>query len=167
MLFLTMGDEYLCVCWLVVGVLTSGRFGCVAYCPRVSVDILGTSWDQCVSMVQYCLTSTETMRLVRTDSPGRPPRFSRHSSWTLSSGLIPFLFCFWRVSCFPLVHMHQLVDENGCCGCSRFHASFHVHFDLTHGSEDAVKRIKLPTSKNTSFKSHWNCLYYTPNDHHI
>ena len=27
----------------------------------VSVDILGTSWDQCVSMVQYCFTSTETI----------------------------------------------------------------------------------------------------------
>ena len=47
-----------------------------------SVDILGTSWDQCVSMVQYCFTSTETIKLVRTGSPGRPPRLS-HSSWTL------------------------------------------------------------------------------------
>ena len=28
-------------------------------------------------------TSTETRRLVRTDSPGRPPRLS-HSSWTMS-----------------------------------------------------------------------------------
>ena len=28
----------------------------------MSVDILGTSWDQCVSMVQYCFTSTETKR---------------------------------------------------------------------------------------------------------
>ena len=45
----------------------------------MSVDILGTSWDQCRSMVQYCFTSTETRRLVRTDSPGRPPRLS-HSS---------------------------------------------------------------------------------------
>ena len=26
-----------------------------------------------VSMVQYCFTPTETRRLVRTDSPGRPP----------------------------------------------------------------------------------------------
>ena len=43
---------------------------------RMSVDILGTSWDQCVSMVQYCFTSTETIKLVRTDSPGRPPRLS-------------------------------------------------------------------------------------------
>ena len=50
----------------------------------MSVDILGTSWDQCRSMVQYSFTSTETRRLVRTDSPGRPPRPS-HSSWTMSN----------------------------------------------------------------------------------
>ena len=48
----------------------------------MSADILGTSWDQCISMVQYCFTSTETIRLVRTDSPGRPPQLS-HSSWTV------------------------------------------------------------------------------------
>ena len=48
----------------------------------MSVDILGTSWDQCRSMVQYSFTSTETMMLVRTDSPGRPPRLS-HNSWTM------------------------------------------------------------------------------------
>ena len=29
----------------------------------VSIDILGTSWDQCVSIVQYCFTFTENMRL--------------------------------------------------------------------------------------------------------
>ena len=33
-------------------------------------------------MVQYSFTSTETRRLVRTDSPGRPPRLS-HSSWDM------------------------------------------------------------------------------------
>ena len=48
----------------------------------MSADILGTSCDQCRSMVQYSFTSTETRRLVRTDSPGRPPRLS-HSSWTM------------------------------------------------------------------------------------
>ena len=47
----------------------------------MSVDILGTSRDQCRSMVQYSFTSTETRRLVRMDSPGWPPRLS-HSSWT-------------------------------------------------------------------------------------
>ena len=30
----------------------------------MSVDILGTSWDQCQSMVQYSFMSTETRRLV-------------------------------------------------------------------------------------------------------
>ena len=49
----------------------------------MSVDVFGTSYDQCRSMVQYSFTSTETRRLVRTDSPGRPPRLS-HSSWTMS-----------------------------------------------------------------------------------
>ena len=38
------------------------------------VDILGTNCDQCVCMVQCCFTSTETIRLIRTGSPGRPPR---------------------------------------------------------------------------------------------
>ena len=32
----------------------------------MSVDILGTVCDQCVNMVQYCFTFTETLRLVRT-----------------------------------------------------------------------------------------------------
>ena len=50
----------------------------------MSVDILGTSWDQCKSMVQYSFTSTETVRLVMTDSPARPPRLS-HCSWTMCS----------------------------------------------------------------------------------
>ena len=48
-------------------------------------DILETNCDQCVCMVQCCSISTETVRLIRTGSPGRPPRLS-HSSWTLWSG---------------------------------------------------------------------------------
>ena len=40
-------------------------------------------------MVQCCFTSTETIRLIRTGSPGRPPRLS-HNSWTLS-----FLCSLW------------------------------------------------------------------------
>ena len=50
----------------------------------MSVDILGTNCDQCRSMVRCCFTSTETVRLIRTGSPGRPPRLS-HSSWTLTN----------------------------------------------------------------------------------
>ena len=38
------------------------------------VDILGTNCDQCLSMVQCCFMSTETLRLIRTGNPGRPPR---------------------------------------------------------------------------------------------
>jgi len=58
---------------------------------QVLLNVLGcrlTRWDQCVSMVQCCFTSTETMKLVRTDSPGRAPRLS-HSSWTIHCCLDP------------------------------------------------------------------------------
>ena len=48
--------------------------------------ISGTSWDQCRSMVQHSFTATETRRLVRMDSPGRPPQLS-HSSWTMSMNM--------------------------------------------------------------------------------
>ena len=41
--------------------------------------MLGTNCDQCVSMVHCCFTSTETIGLIRTGSPGR----LSHSSWTL------------------------------------------------------------------------------------
>ena len=44
---------------------------CRASCPRMSVDILGTN----------CFTSTETVRLITTESPGLPLRLS-HTSWT-------------------------------------------------------------------------------------
>ena len=59
---------------------------CRASCPRMSVDILGTHCDQCRSTVHCCIMSTEIIRLVRTESPGRPPRLS-HSSWTLHTSL--------------------------------------------------------------------------------
>ena len=68
---------------------------CWASCPQMSVDILGTNCDQCLSAVQCCFTSTETVRLIRTESPGRPPRLS-HSSWKLwcwSEALLKHLWC--------------------------------------------------------------------------
>ena len=40
------------------------------------VDILETNCDQCRSTVQCCFTSTETVRLIKTGSPGWPPRLS-------------------------------------------------------------------------------------------
>ena len=33
----------------------------------MSIDIVGTNFDQCLSMVQCCFTSTETVRLIRTE----------------------------------------------------------------------------------------------------
>ena len=62
---------------------------CRASCPRMSVDILGTNCDQCVSMVHCCFASTETVRLIGTESPGRPLRLS-HSSWTLRTRRLTF-----------------------------------------------------------------------------
>ena len=35
----------------------------------MSVDMLGTNCDRCPSTVQCCFTSTETVRLVRTEGP--------------------------------------------------------------------------------------------------
>ena len=49
---------------------------------QVLPNVLDISGGTSVSMVQYCFTSTETMRLVRTDSPGRPPRLSAPEPWS-------------------------------------------------------------------------------------
>ena len=38
--------------------------GVELYCLGCRVEILGTNCDQCVSMVQRCFTSTETIRLI-------------------------------------------------------------------------------------------------------
>ena len=73
----------------------------------MSVDILETSWDQCRSMVQYSFTSTETRRLVRTDSPGRPTRLS-HSSWTMRTDVnLSLCFCTHRVVSFSKIWSQQ------------------------------------------------------------
>ena len=48
---------------------------------QLTYYLLGTSCDWCRSTVQYSFMSMKTRRLVRMDSPGRPPRLS-HSSWT-------------------------------------------------------------------------------------
>ena len=48
-------------------------------------------WPMPISIVQCCFTSTETVRLIRTESPGRPPRLS-HSSRALNSTYIRRFF---------------------------------------------------------------------------
>jgi len=80
-------------------------------CPQMSVDILGTSCDQCRSMVQYSFTSKDTRRLVRTDSPGRPPRLS-HSSWTMDAAGL--LYC-----CFTSTEARWLIRDGDRVGRGR------------------------------------------------
>ena len=94
---------------------------CCLMSSDVGWHILGTSWDQCRSMVQYSFTSTEARRLVRTDSPGRPPPLS-HSSWTIGavaqghscSLFITMvkvrLFCWWCcVCCIVLLSLYIII----------------------------------------------------------
>ena len=81
------------------------------------VDILGTNCDQCRSTVQCCFMSTETVRLIRTESPGRPPRLS-HSSWTLCEDvpLVKFIY----VPCtYTYSHAKRkvIVGDSGLCCC--------------------------------------------------
>ena len=72
-------------------------------------DILGTSWDQCWNTVQYNFMSTETRRLVRMDSPGRPPWLS-HSSWTMS-----YVWCYLSF----IVAQSSLLNFRTLC-CSQY-----------------------------------------------
>ena len=67
---------------------------------------LGTSCDQCRSMVQYSFTSSETRRLVRTDSPGRPPRLS-HSSWTMTSVWLKMMMSWCLMSSDVIWHIRD------------------------------------------------------------
>ena len=69
--------------------------------------ILGTSWVQCWSMVQYSFMSTETRRLVRTDSPGWPPRLS-HVSWTTSEYM-------YIVTIVLVSSIYQVHSSRFCC----------------------------------------------------
>ena len=55
---------------------------CWAYCPWMSVDILGTNCDQCQSMVQCRFMSTKTVRLIRTESLGRKAQDGHHDFHT-------------------------------------------------------------------------------------
>ena len=73
----------------------------------MSIDILGTSWVQCWSMLQYSFMSTETRRLIRTDSPGRPPRLS-HITWTTSEYM-------YIVTIVLVSSIYQVHSSRFCC----------------------------------------------------
>ena len=105
----------------------------------MSVDIFGTGWDQCVSMVQKCPLRPRKSRLVRTENPGQPPRLS-HSSWALTplSRLSPVAYkkhtqgkswtrigvCFAHIPvaslsrCLQTAHTREKLDQNRCLFCS-------------------------------------------------
>ena len=104
----------------------------------MSVDILGTSCDQCRSMVQYCFTSTETRRLVRTSSPGRPPRLS-HSSWTMSKS--------GKEQWFYTQGQSQTREENT--------GYVYPRANWKSGSE---KRVIYPKTKSKKRKELWLCI---------
>ena len=63
---------------------------------------LGTNCDQCVSMVQCCFMSTETVRLIRTGSPGWPPRLSHSSAllgYSISSSMKRYFCVYIKCVC--------------------------------------------------------------------
>ena len=72
-----------CMCFISLLVLGLSHMRLMTWSLMSSVDILGTNCDQCVCMVQCCFTCAETIRLIRTGSPGRPLRLP-HSSFALT-----------------------------------------------------------------------------------
>ena len=113
---------------------------CDAWCPQMSVDILGTSWVQCVSTVQYSFTSTETRRLVRTDSPGRPPGLS-HSSWTIQEGLIKQDY---------LSYHCPLYGRQACSSRKLFLLRRHAEEYWIHGWHSSITKEANLHDENTS-----------------
>jgi len=111
----------------------------------MSVDILRISWDQCVSMVQYCFTFTETMRLVRTDSPGRPPRLS-HSSWTMNTGALGLvLFQIFTLSVDYLLELRKRTrrrDWTSFGYTSRFSYNYIYRKTIRHLLQETSKQKK-------------------------
>ena len=76
-----------------------------ASCPQMSAQwhIRDKLWPMPKHGSIEFFTSTEIRRLVRTDSPGRPPRLS-HSSWTT---LYDMLWLYWVVSIFLWLLVRQ------------------------------------------------------------
>ena len=64
---------------------------------EVELHVLGCRWTYYGQIVTNAEASAETVRLIRTESPGRPPRLS-HSSWTLNQELPAFFHFKGRAS---------------------------------------------------------------------
>ena len=118
----------------------------------MSVDVSGTSWDQCRSMVQYSFTSTKTRRLVRTDSPGRPHRLS-HSSWTMDSWMIR-----WRLYTY---RSHQ---NDSCIKMGSDESHLNVWAGSDGQSQDSVHKPQPFASliQGREHKRKWPNFYLLP-----
>ena len=133
-----------------------------ASCPRMSVDILGTNCDHCGRTVQCCFTFTETVRVIRTESLGRPLRLS-YSSWTLFFHTAPesFDIAFFfnrRIQrrCVLTVHLvvTQLVSRETAANlrarslCTiQLYTSLPCHFIRSH--------IYSPVTATGTFQGEW------------
>ena len=91
------------------------------------VDTLGTNCDQCVCMVQYSFTSTETVRFLRTGSPGRGAQdghldfhrealsSARNPLFHQSVGLQHHVAVRWKLSLWGKGRGLELIAETLCC----------------------------------------------------
>ena len=61
----------------------------------MSVDILGTSWDQCWSMVQYSFTSTETKGSLGVGRTAQDGHLDSHTAPELSDAAVMMKWCLW------------------------------------------------------------------------
>jgi len=117
----------------------------------MSVDILGTNCDQCRSMVQCCFTSTETVRLITTGSPGRQPT----STQLLNSEGALFIFVHRRCQ-----HPAKGLDTNKESSFEPFmvwilfqNASSHSCFRLIDfETRTQIKRNKQTTTTTNKIK---------------
>ena len=64
-------------------------------------------------MVQYSITSTETRRLVRTESPGRPPRLSHTARELCATNVVISSF----IECMPVESLFPPPFPNLVCEC--------------------------------------------------
>ena len=103
----------------------------------MSVDILGTSWDQCRSMVQYSFMSTETRRLLRTATS------TLTQLWTMINNII-------IISIFIIYTAQNLL-------CRDYSKSIHVH---GHTHTHAHAYTHTHTHTHTGTYTH-ECANYT------
>ena len=106
-------------------------------------------------MVQHSFTSTETRKLVRTDSPGRPPRLS-HSSWTMV----------WRWGNRKLIYL-SLRCHNHNDTCIKM-GSDESHFNVWLIVRDKVTRQVFTAhnfwrERRAEADSNWGSSAYQPN----